>query len=164
MEAKSIGRYLRVTPRKARYVLDTVRGKSASEALALLKFIPNEAARFIEKVLESAIANAEHNFAMDREVLKVSTAFVDQGPTMKRIQPRAMGRAFRILKRTSHITVAVSEDQSLRKVVAKPKGRRGATSRGKAVVEAAPAAKRQAKPKATAAKPVAEAATEQKKD
>jgi large subunit ribosomal protein L22 len=152
MEAKAIGRYLRVTPRKARYVLDTVRGKSAKEALATLKFVPNEAARYIEHVLESAVANAEHNYAMDREILRVSTAFADVGPSLKRIHPRAMGRAFRILHRTSHITVAVSEDETLRKTAAKPKGRRPA--RRKTEADAATALPKAAK--RSAAKPKAE--------
>lgn len=159
MEAKAIGRYLRVTPRKARFVLDTVRGKSAKEALAMLKFIPNEAARYIENVLESAVANAENNFAMDREILRISSTYVDQGPTMKRIHPRAMGRAFRILKRSSHITVAVSEDETLRKVVVKPK--KGRTSKAKAETSTAhrkaASPKSPAKPKA-AKKPAAESA------
>jgi large subunit ribosomal protein L22 len=126
MEAKAVGRYLRVTPRKARFVLDAVRGKSVGEALGILKFLPNEAAVYIRRILESAVANAEHNYAMDTDVLRLSTAFVDEGPRLKRIQPRAMGRAFRILKRTSHITLVVSEDESLKAkvVAAKPKGRR----------------------------------------
>jgi len=125
MDAKAVGRYLRVTPRKARFVLDNVRGKSVSEALAMLKFIPNDAARYIRKVVESAAANAENNYAMDRDALRITGAMVDQGPTLKRIHPRAMGRAFRILKRSSHITVVVTEDESLKKVAAKPKARRG---------------------------------------
>ncbi len=132
MEAKAVGRYLRVTPRKARLVLDAVRGRSASEALALLKFTPNEAARYIEKVLHSAIANAENNYAMDREALRVVRAYADTGPSLKRIQPRAMGRAYRILKRTSHITVIVAEDETLKQAIAaRPKaGGRRATRRG----------------------------------
>lgn len=155
MEAKAIGRYLRVTPRKARFVLDAVRGKSVNDALGLLKFVPNEAAVFISKIVESAAANAEHNFAMDRSALRISTAFADQGPTMKRIHPRAMGRAYRILKRTSHITVIVTEDESLKAAVAKPKGRR-VVGRGRGAAEtAAPAA---AKGRKTAPKP-AEAKT-----
>lgn len=123
MEAKAVGRYLRVPPRKARYVLDTVRGKSVDEALATLKFIPNSAARFIEEVLESAVANAVHNYSMDRETLRLSRAYVNQGPSLKRIRPRAMGRAYQILKRMSHITMVVAEDEALRKPVEKPKGR-----------------------------------------
>lgn len=162
MEAKAVGRYLRVTPRKARLVLDTVRGKSANEALAMLKFVPNEAARYISKIIESAVANAENNYALDRDTLRISTAFADTGPTMKRIHPRAMGRAFRILKRTSHITVVVSEDESLKKAAPKPKGRRAA-QRGKETAAAAPsrakktAAPKAARPKAKAEKPAAEA-------
>jgi large subunit ribosomal protein L22 len=124
MEARAVGRYLRVPPRKARYVLDTVRGKSVKEALAILKFVPNRAARFIEKIIQSAVANAEHNYAMDRDALRISRAYVDGGPSLKRIQPRAMGRAYRILKRTSHVTVVLTEDESLKKTPTKPKGRR----------------------------------------
>jgi large subunit ribosomal protein L22 len=133
MEAKAVGRYLRVTPRKARLVLDAVRGKSTVEALAILKFTPNEAARYIEKVLNSAVANAEANYAMDREVLRIVRAYADTGPTLKRIQPRAMGRAYRIIKRMSHITLIVAEDERLKQVAAaKPKaGGRRATRRGK---------------------------------
>ena len=162
MEAKAVGRYLRVTPRKARYVLDTVRGKTATEALALLEFLPHEAAGYIRHLVESAIANAEHNYAMDREALRICRAYVDQGPSLKRIRPRAMGRAFRILKRTSHITVVVTEDEALKKAAAKPKGRRP-SQRKKEAAEAVPAEpkaptkRRAAKPKAKAAEPEAEA-------
>lgn len=124
MEAKAVGRYLRVTPRKARFVLDEIRGKSANDALSMLKFIPNEAATYIRLIVKSAVANAEHNYGMDPEVLKISTAFVDQGPTIKRIHPRAMGRAYRILKRTSHITIAVSEDEKLKAALATTRTRR----------------------------------------
>jgi len=125
MEARAIGRYLRVTPRKAKLVLDAVRGKSANEALGILKFTPNEAAKYIRRLLESAIANAENNYAMDRESLRLVRAYADNGPMLKRIHPRAMGRAFRIMKRMSHITVIVAEDESLRKAVAaKPKAKR----------------------------------------
>ena len=141
MEAKAIGRYLRLTPRKARFVLDAVRGKSAKEALAMLKFIPNVAAVYIRQVLESAIANAEHNYAMDREILRISSIYADNGPMQKRIQPRAMGRAFRIVKRMCHITVVVTEDEKLKEVVAKPKEKR-TLRRTKATAEvAAPASK-----------------------
>ncbi len=149
MEAKAIGRYLRVPPRKARLVLDTVRGKSANDALATLKFIPNQAARYIERILESAVANAVNNYSLDRDVLRLSCAYVDQGPSLKRIQPRAMGRAYRIIKRTSHITVVVSEDETLRKQTAakaKTKGRKPA--RAKAEAEAAPKAAPKRAPRA----------------
>ena len=141
MEAKAIGRYLRLTPRKARFVLDAVRGKSAKEALAMLKFIPNNAAGNIRQVLESAIANAEHNYAMDREILRISTAYADNGPMLKRIQPRAMGRAYRIVKRMCHITVVVTEDETLKKAAVKLKEKRS-TRRTKETAEvAAPASK-----------------------
>jgi len=160
MEAKAVGRYLRVTPRKARYVLDTVRGKSVHEALAVLKFVPNEAARYIRQIVESAIANAEHNYAMDREALRICRAYVDAGPSLKRIQPRAMGRAFRILKRTSHITVVLTEDETLKKAAkaaAKPKGRRLIGGRKAKPAEAkAGAERRKAKPKAKTTKPAPE--------
>ena len=138
MDAKAVGRYLRVTPRKARFVLDNVRGKSVSEALAMLKFVPNEAARYITKVVESAAANAENNYSMDRDALRITGATVDQGPTMKRIHPRAMGRAYRILKRSSHITVIVTEDERLKRVAAKPKA--GKRDRGRKETAAAPKA------------------------
>lgn len=124
MEAKAVGRYLRVTSRKARFVLDEIRGKSATDALNMLKFIPNEAATYIRLIVKSAVANAEHNYGMDPETLIISTAFVDQGPTIKRIHPRAMGRAYRILKRTSHITIAVSEDERLKAELANARAHR----------------------------------------
>lgn len=154
MEAKAIGRYLRVPPRKARLVLDTVRGKSASDALATLKFIPNQAARYIERVLESAVANAVNNYSLDREVLRLSCAYVDVGPSLKRIQPRAMGRAYRIIKRTSHITVVVSEDEALRKETAakaKAKGRKPARAKSEGAA-AKPAEPKAAVPKSAAPK------------
>lgn len=144
MDAKAVGRYLRVTPRKARFVLDVVRGKSVREALAMLKFVPNEAARYIRKVVESAAANAENNYAMDRDALRITGAMVDQGPTLKRIKPRAMGRAYRILKRSSHITVVVTEDESLKKVAAKPKARRGVRRKETSAAEPKAAAPKRA--------------------
>jgi len=131
MEAKAIGRYLRVTPRKARYVLDAVRGKTANEALATLKFVPNEAARYISQLIESALANAEHNYSLDKDVLRLSRAYVDQGPSLKRIQPRAMGRAYRILRRTSHVTIVLEEDEKLKEAAAKPKTRKAVGRREK---------------------------------
>src|SRR4051794_13493815 len=109
MEAKATARYIRMAPRKVRFVLDTIRGKYAQDALDKLKFIPNHAADEIANVLRSAIANAEHNHTMDTNYLKVVRCFVDPGPTLKRVQPRAQGRAYRILKRTSHITIVVEE-------------------------------------------------------
>jgi large subunit ribosomal protein L22 len=111
---------VRVPPRKARLVMDAIRGKYVSDALAILKFVPNFAARAIEKVIESAAANAENSRPLDeqtgrpmapliRENLKVVRCFVDEGPRMKRIRPRAQGRVFRILKRMCHITVVVED-------------------------------------------------------
>jgi len=99
-------------PRKVRFVLDTIRGKYAQDALAQLKFTPNHAADEIANVLRSAMANAENNHGMDVEFLKVARCFVDVGPTAKRVQPRAQGRAYRILKRTSHITIIVAEGEA----------------------------------------------------
>ena len=109
MEAKAVAKYIRISPRKAAQVADLVRGKSEGEAYAILKFTPNKGAAIIEQVLKSAVANAEHNYNMDVDKLYVSTIFVDQGPSLKRFKPRAMGRADGIMKRTSHITVMVSE-------------------------------------------------------
>ncbi|MCG8437662.1 MAG: 50S ribosomal protein L22, partial [Pseudomonadales bacterium] len=101
----------RISAQKARLVADQVRGLEVEKALNLLEFSPKKAAKIVKKVLESAIANAENNDGADVDELKVSTVFVDEGMTMKRIRPRAKGRADRILKRTCHITVKVSEGQ-----------------------------------------------------
>ncbi|NTU71036.1 MAG: 50S ribosomal protein L22 [Coriobacteriia bacterium] len=109
MEAKAVARYVRVSPRKARLLVDLIRGKSVADAQAILKFSPRAAAEIVEKVLNSAVANAERNLHIKADELFVGSTFVDEGPTLKRIQPRAMGRAFRINKRTSHITVVVKQ-------------------------------------------------------
>ncbi len=109
MESKAIAKYVRIAPRKVRVVMDLIRGKNVAEAFAILKFTPKVGAEAIEKVLKSAVANAENNFDMNVDKLYVSSAFVDQGPTLKRIHPRSRGQAFKILKRTSHITVVVEE-------------------------------------------------------
>ncbi|WP_132992069.1 50S ribosomal protein L22 [Gordonia zhaorongruii] len=106
--ARATARFVRVTPMKARRVLDLVRGKNVDEALDILRFAPQGASEPVYKVLASAIANAENNQGQDRRALVVSEAFADEGPTLKRFQPRAQGRAFRIRKRTSHITVVVA--------------------------------------------------------
>jgi len=100
--------YVRVSPMKARRVIDLIRNLPAQEALSVLKFAPQAASEPVAKVLASAIANAEHNFSLDPQTLVVSRAYVDEGPTMKRFRPRAQGRAGRINKRTSHITVVVA--------------------------------------------------------
>jgi len=99
----------RISPQKARLIADQIRGQEVEKALQLLAFSNKKAAGIVKKVLESAIANAEHNEGADIDELKVKTIMVDEGPTYKRIQPRAKGRANRILKRTSHITVTVSD-------------------------------------------------------
>jgi large subunit ribosomal protein L22 len=99
--------HVRVTPMKARRVIDLIRDMPAQEALAMLKFQPQAASEPVAKVLASAIANAEHNRNLDPETLVVSRAYVDEGSTLKRFQPRAQGRAYRIRKRTSHITIEV---------------------------------------------------------
>jgi large subunit ribosomal protein L22 len=109
MEARAVARYVRVAPRKARLMVDLIRGKSIDDARAILKFAPQAAAEVVEKVLNSAVANAEKNLHLKSDELIVGSTFVDEGPTLKRIQPRAMGRAFRINKRTSHITVVVKQ-------------------------------------------------------
>lgn len=116
MEAKAQVRYIRISPMKARRVVDLVRGKKALEALEILRFAPQAASEPIYKLVESAIANARVKAdnageRFDERELIVSTAFVDEGPTMKRFQPRAQGRAFQIKKRTSHITVAVAPEK-----------------------------------------------------
>jgi large subunit ribosomal protein L22 len=98
---------VRVTPMKARRVVALIRDLPAQEALSILKFAPQAASEPVYKVLASAIANAEHNFQLDPDTLIVSRAYVDEGPTLKRFRPRAQGRAYRIRKRTSHITVEV---------------------------------------------------------
>ena len=109
METRTVAKYIRITPRKVRIVLDLIRGKNVAEAFAILKFTPKAGADVVEKVLRSAVANAENNFDMDADKLFVKTAYADQGPTLKRIHPRSRGQAFKILKRTSHVTIIVDE-------------------------------------------------------
>ncbi len=111
MEVKAGARYVRIAPRKVRIVVDLVRGKTVGEALAILKNTPRAASPLVEKVLKSAVANAEHNYDLSADDLYVAKAFVDQGPTLKRFRPRARGMASRILKKTSHITLMVAEKQ-----------------------------------------------------
>src|ERR1022692_1789365 len=106
MEARAKARYVRVTPRKARRVVDLIRGLPADQARAALAFAPQSASDPVGKVLASAIANAEHAKHLDASTLVVSRAWVDEGPTLKRFRPRALGRGYRINKRTSHITVS----------------------------------------------------------
>jgi large subunit ribosomal protein L22 len=104
-------RFVRVAPMKARRVVELIKGRTAAEALAVLRFAPQAASEPVSKVLASAMANAENNLDIDPETLVVSKAFVDEGPTLKRIRPRAQGRAYRIRKRTSHITIEVESVQ-----------------------------------------------------
>jgi large subunit ribosomal protein L22 len=106
--ARASARYVRVSPMKARRVVDLIRGLPAADAQAVLRFSPQSASEPVGKVLDSAVANAEHNGHLDPASLVVAEAFVDEGPMLKRFRPRAQGRAFRIRKRTSHITVVVA--------------------------------------------------------
>ena len=135
MEARAQARYVRVTPMKARRVIDLIRGMQAVDAQAVLRFAPQAASEPVGKVLASAIANAANNHGMDARELVVTEAFVDEGPTMKRIRPRAQGRAYRIRKRSSHITVVVGDGVQ----VVKPMPSKKAIA--KAVAEDAPEVK-----------------------
>jgi large subunit ribosomal protein L22 len=108
-EARAVAKFVRGSPRKVRIVLDAIRGKPVGEALAILQFLPNRAARLVEPVVRSAVANAVHNYDLDADELVVARATADQGPMLKRIHPRARGRAFAILKRTCHIGVVVRQ-------------------------------------------------------
>lgn len=170
MEARAQARYVRVTPMKARRVIDLIRGMNAGDAQAVLTFAPQAASEPIGKVLASAIANATNNYAMDARALVVSAAFVDEGPTQKRIRPRAQGRAYRIRKRSSHITVVVSDGREV--VVAKPvakkapvepaKGAKAPAAKDSASKSDAPAVKKSAAKKSAEA-PAAKAAPAAKK-
>ena len=110
-EARAKLSYARISSRKVKAIIDLIRNKNVGEAMAILKLSPKAAAEIVEKLLKSAIANAENNFGMDVEKLYVSEIFANQGPTLKRVRPRAQGRAFRIRKRTSHITVVLKEKE-----------------------------------------------------
>jgi large subunit ribosomal protein L22 len=136
-QAGATAKFLRVPPRKARLVIDAVRGKYVTDALAILKFVPNFAARAIEKVVTSAVSNAENGRPVSEETgkplpplikenLRLVRAFVDEGPRMKRMQPRAQGRGYRILKRMCHISVIVEEVAPKPRPVRKQSGRRPA--------------------------------------
>ncbi|HHX01097.1 MAG TPA: 50S ribosomal protein L22 [Firmicutes bacterium] len=109
--ARASARYIRMSPRKARQVVDLIRNKDIGEALAILQLTPRAASSVVEKVVRSAVANAENNYDMDPDLLYVAECYVDQGPTLKRIRPRARGMADRILKRTCHVTVVVKEKE-----------------------------------------------------
>ncbi len=109
MEARAIAKHVRVSPLKVGFICTEIRGKQVDEALSILKFTPKKGAKVLEDVLNSAIANAENNFGLDREKLYVSEAYANEGPQMKRWRPKAKGMADPILKRTSHIGVVVKE-------------------------------------------------------
>jgi large subunit ribosomal protein L22 len=109
MEVKAVTRYVRIAPRKARLVTELIKGKQVEEALTILRFVPKKAARLVDKTLRSAVANAEQNPNIDVDTLYIKRIFVDGGPTLKRWRARAMGRATKIIKRTSHITVILDE-------------------------------------------------------
>lgn len=110
MESKAVAKYVRISPTKARTVTRPVSGKKVSEALNILKFVPKKAARLVSKVIYSALANAAQNPKIDVDTLYIKTIFVDDGPRLKRWRARSMGRANRIIKRTSHITVVLDEN------------------------------------------------------
>src|SRR5688500_11332181 len=154
MQTMARARFVRVSARKARLVLDQIRGKSVGDALATLEYTPRAAARLIEKVLRSAVANAEHNFQMrNLDDLRVVQAIADGGPSMKRVQPRAMGRAFFIKHRTSHLTIGVSDETNGSRAVAHVPRRRAVSRRTPVSVPAAapaPAARTARKPAPTA--------------
>jgi len=152
--ARAVARHVRISPMKARRVVDLVRGLPAKEALTVLRFAPQAASEQVYKVLASAVANAENNERLDPESLLVRTAYVDEGPTLKRFRPRAQGRAYRIRKRTCHITIEVES------VIPAGPGRKAApatTAPGKAAPDRAAPAKT-ASVKAAPAKAAAKAA------
>jgi len=109
MQVSAKLRYARISPQKCRLVADLIRGMPVERALQVLSFSPKKGSAMVKKVLDSAIANAEHNAGLDIDELKVAAIMIDQGPTFKRFQARAKGRGDRVLKRTSHITVTVAE-------------------------------------------------------
>jgi large subunit ribosomal protein L22 len=166
MEARAQARYVRVTPMKARRVVDLIRGMNADDAQAMLRFAPQAASEPVGKVLASAVANATNNYAMDAKELRISEAFVDEGPTMKRIRPRAQGRAYRIRKRSSHITVIVTDGVEMPKISkpakpAKPAKAEKTEKPAQAPADKAPAKKAAAK-KAPAKKAPAKKAAAKK--
>lgn len=149
MEARAQARFVRVTPMKARRVVDLIRGLPAADAQAVLRFAPQDASDPVGKVLDSAIANATNNHNLDPASLVVAEAYVDEGPTMRRFRPRAQGRAFRIRKRTSHITVVLETLDAAPPVKAPSKKSTAAKAAPKA---AAPKAEDKAPAKKAAAK------------
>ncbi|MBA3489815.1 MAG: 50S ribosomal protein L22 [Longispora sp.] len=134
--ARAVARHVRISPSKARRVVNLVRGLPVSRALTVLQFAPQAASEPVYKVLASAIANAENNERLDPDSLLVSEAFVDEGPTLKRFRPRAQGRAFRIRKRTCHITIVVESVPAVQR-----QGRGGRATQGGKAAQGASAAK-----------------------
>ena len=146
-EARAVAKFIRLSPRKARLVIDTIKGKRVSEALAILRFLPNQAAEHITKVLSSAAANAMDGWGQGVEELKIVNILADGGPSLKRVRARAQGRAYRILKRTCHLTVILTdappEAPKPRRVAKAPKAKAApvaAKTSPKAVVAEAPVA------------------------
>ena len=109
METRAVARFVRMSPRKVRLIMDEIRGKRVDEALNMLSFSPQKGSRILKKLIHSAVANAEQNSNMDVDSLFIKRIFADEGPTLKRWRPRALGRATRIRKRTSHLTVILDE-------------------------------------------------------
>jgi large subunit ribosomal protein L22 len=150
MEVKAIGKYVRVQPRKVRIIADEVRGKDASHTVALLRYHPSKGARALHQVLVSAMANAQENFNLSIDALRIAEIRVDEGPRLKRLRARAMGRGNRIIKKTSHITVVVEDYEPAEKVkphgskpkprptfaAPKPTGKKAKAEAGKPVEEA----------------------------
>jgi large subunit ribosomal protein L22 len=136
--SRAVAKHVRISPNKARRVVNLVRGLPAKQALTVLQFAPQSASEQVYKVLASAIANAENNERLDPDALLVSEAFVDEGPTLKRFRPRAQGRAYRIRKRTCHITIAVEAVQ-----VARPAKKAAPAKKSAPAKKAAPAAETQ---------------------
>jgi|TARA_B000000460_G_C21311520_1_gene304570 large subunit ribosomal protein L22 len=110
MKVTSTLRYARISPQKTRLIIDMIRGSNVLQAMKLVQFLPQKAAKIVRKILDSAVANAENNFGLDIDDLKVTRAFVNEAPTLKRFRARARGRGTRILKRNSHITIEISDE------------------------------------------------------
>jgi large subunit ribosomal protein L22 len=132
VRARAVARYVRMSPTKVRRVVALIKDRPLQEALDILRFSPQAAAVPVFKVIASAAANAENNLDLDRDTLVVAAAYADEGPTLKRIRPRAQGRAYRIRKRTSHITVEVESRELASRAAGQGSGRRGRNAKGRA--------------------------------
>jgi large subunit ribosomal protein L22 len=168
-EARATARYVRMSPTKVRQVIDLIRGRHIEDARGVLRFTPRAASEPVAKVLESAIANAEHNHDLPVDELVVTRAWVDEGPTLKRFRPRAMGRATRIRKRTSHVSIVVARSPEILAELARPAPGREAEeespegrARPKKTTAKKTTAKKTADKKATAKKPTAKKPTRKK--